>query len=116
MTESTELSKCFARQGIKIPIRKESRFKRPTDRFYGANALNSLNDGPSKKGPAEPAKIDEKIVPPDDDDEEMPPVQHQLVDHKEHPEEGTSGTNASSVPYKRLSISSYLTQPEEHQK
>lgn len=120
-TESTELSKCFARQGIKIPIRKETRFKRPSDRFYGANALNSLNDSPSKKGHAEQAKIDEKITSPDDDDEEeMSQVQHQFVevDHQDYPEEGSSGTNkkTSPVPYKRLSISSYLTQSNEDDK
>jgi len=29
--ESTELSKAFAKQGIKIPIRKETRYRRPHD-------------------------------------------------------------------------------------
>ncbi|KAL1920649.1 uncharacterized protein VTP21DRAFT_1026 [Calcarisporiella thermophila] len=34
MTDSTELSKCFARQGLKLAIREGKRYKRPVDDFY----------------------------------------------------------------------------------
>lgn len=43
--ESTELSKCFARQGIKIPIRKEKGYKRPTDSLYRAGGSSVSNSG-----------------------------------------------------------------------
>ncbi|KAL0082886.1 hypothetical protein J3Q64DRAFT_1151060 [Phycomyces blakesleeanus] len=36
MTDSTELSRCFARQGIKISIRKENSYKRTSDKYYTA--------------------------------------------------------------------------------
>ncbi|CAO3674661.1 unnamed protein product [Umbelopsis vinacea] len=119
MTESTELSKCFARQGIKIPIRKESRFKRPTDRFYGANALYSMNAGPSNKGISEPIQIDKNIASPDDREEGMPSSEVAHRKQEKKGEEEGSGQQSTSqkeqevadmpTPYKRLSISSYLT-------
>lgn len=113
------MSKCFARQGIKIPIRKESRFKRPTDRFYGANALYSMNAGPSNKGISEPIQIDKNIASPDDREEGMPSseVAHRKQE-KKGDEEGSGQQSTSQkeqevadmpTPYKRLSISSYLT-------
>lgn len=44
MTESTKLSKIFARQGIKIPIRKENRLRsRPTDAFFRTGGTNSAS-------------------------------------------------------------------------
>jgi len=45
MTESTELSKCFAKQGIKIPIRKDSRFRRGDHSFRNPNG----NNGPAAR-------------------------------------------------------------------
>lgn len=121
-TESTELSKCFARQGIKIPIRKESRFKRPTDRFYGANNSYSLNASPLKEGSSKASKIDEKFTSPDDEDEidadDLPitttadiSTAENDVSRQAEPSTSTSKESAeeSPIPYKRLSISSYLS-------
>lgn len=45
LIESTPLSKCFARQGIKIPIRKEPRISR-AKRMAGGMAL----DGQERRG------------------------------------------------------------------
>jgi len=124
-TESTELSKCFARQGIKIPIRKESRFKRPTDRFYGANNSYSMNARPLPEGSSKASKIDEKFTSPDDEDEidtddlpipttaDISTAEHDdgLASRQAEPSTSTSkeGAEESSIPYKRLSISSYLS-------
>ncbi|RUS18377.1 velvet factor-domain-containing protein [Endogone sp. FLAS-F59071] len=72
MTESTELSKCFAKQGIKIPIRKD-RFQQSTDSLYrsqgGAeqgsrNAPNMTSSAATQDGAAEDKNDDN-----DDDDE-----------------------------------------------
>ncbi|KAI8140953.1 velvet factor [Fennellomyces sp. T-0311] len=40
MTESTELSRCFAKQGIKISIRKDKVQQRIGDGLYGVNRAN----------------------------------------------------------------------------
>lgn len=124
-TESTELSKCFARQGIKIPIRKESRFKRPTDRFYGANNSYSMNASPLKGGSTKASKIDEKFTSPDDEDEndtddvpftttaDISTAKNNdgLASRQAEPSASTSKERPeeSPIPYKRLSISSYLS-------
>jgi len=53
MTESTELSKCFAKQGIKIPIRKDSRFRRGDHPFRnpsGNNGSSSRQEGDGGSG------------------------------------------------------------------
>jgi len=113
MTESTELSKCFARQGIKIPIRKESRFKRPTDRFYGANALDSMIAGPSRKGTSESVKIDKSIASPDDENDPAPSTldKEQEDGDREGLDQPLQKDQEETTPtaHKRLSISSYLT-------
>jgi hypothetical protein len=112
-TESTELSKCFARQGIKIPIRKESRFKRPTDRFYGANALDSRIAGPSRKGTSESVKIDKSISSPDDENDPAPSTldKEQEDGDREGLDQPLQKDQEETTPtaHKRLSISSYLT-------
>ncbi|KAH8553640.1 velvet factor-domain-containing protein [Umbelopsis sp. PMI_123] len=125
MTESTELSKCFAKQGIKIPIRKEARFKRSTDKFYGANALYSVNASPSKEGVSKSTSIDEKPISPDveDDieDEDNPTttaITLTTEKHEDNQQDSNQAAHPSSAskedaqetpkPYKRLSISSYL--------
>ncbi|RUP43333.1 velvet factor [Jimgerdemannia flammicorona] len=76
MTESTELSKCFARQGIKIPIRKEKGYKRPTDSLYRSNAsgssvssVGSLDKGKGKAYEGSTSAVLEHDGADDDDEE-----------------------------------------------
>ncbi|KAG2174603.1 hypothetical protein INT44_006867 [Umbelopsis vinacea] len=121
--KSTELSKCFARQGIKIPIRKESRFKRPSDRFYGANTSYSLNAHPRKEGVSKAHLIDAKFTSPDDEDdiEDVPMKTDDISGtrnldgrptHQAEPSSTSSSKESAEetpIPYKRLSISSYLS-------
>ncbi|KAI9027326.1 velvet factor-domain-containing protein [Phycomyces nitens] len=45
MTDSTELSRCFARQGIKISIRKETAYKRASDKYYTAPKAKKRAEG-----------------------------------------------------------------------
>ncbi|KAI9289924.1 velvet factor-domain-containing protein [Umbelopsis sp. AD052] len=93
MTESTELSKCFARQGIKIPIRKESRFKRPSDRFYDDE--DDIEDVPMKTDDISGTRnLDGRPT------------------HQAEPSSTSSSKESAEetpIPYKRLSISSYLS-------
>ncbi|RUS28290.1 velvet factor [Jimgerdemannia flammicorona] len=74
--KSTELSKCFARQGIKIPIRKEKGYKRPTDSLYRSNAsgssvssVGSLDKGKGKAYEGSTSAVLEHDGADDDDEE-----------------------------------------------
>ncbi|OZJ06632.1 hypothetical protein BZG36_00293 [Bifiguratus adelaidae] len=81
MTESTELSKCFARQGIKIPIRKEM-LTRPTDRLYhtgssgssvGANQESESPDEPTEDHPKETVSESVPLHPTEASASHQPP-------------------------------------------
>ncbi|KAF9088888.1 hypothetical protein BGX23_007031 [Mortierella sp. AD031] len=68
MTESTPLSKCFARQGIKIPIRKEPRVSR-NKRLAEANMLGDGGEGGSTMLSSSNQDRDIVISDSDDDDD-----------------------------------------------
>ncbi|KAG0370050.1 hypothetical protein BGZ54_007942 [Gamsiella multidivaricata] len=65
MTESTALSKCFARQGIKIPIRKEPRVSRVKKQSGHSGSSTSKASSPSFG-----ASGDRELVSESEDEEE----------------------------------------------
>ncbi|CAG8538877.1 1605_t:CDS:2 [Paraglomus brasilianum] len=66
MTESTELSKAFAKQGIKIPIRKETRYRRPHD------DVRRILEGPNPGITSLPASGDHDIDKSDNGEDKGP--------------------------------------------
>ncbi|KAI8359287.1 velvet factor [Mortierella sp. GBAus27b] len=59
MTESTALSKCFAKQGVKVPIRKEPRINR--NKRLAEQGGSSTSKGSSHLGPSGGASGDREI-------------------------------------------------------
>lgn len=78
-----------------------------------------MDAGPSNKGISEPIQIDKNITSPDDGEDDMPsPEVPHRKQEKKGDEEGSGQQSTSQeeqevadmpTPYKRLSISSYLT-------
>ncbi|KAI8390955.1 velvet factor-domain-containing protein [Radiomyces spectabilis] len=95
MTESTELSKCFARQGIKIAIRKESSYKRSADRYYQM-----------------PVKVAQKSKDDKNDDDRSEEIEDRFYTSA-YPSSSSSSSvppsSSSSMPYTRLSIANVLS-------